>query len=223
MSRFVGLSLMCLMFMSAQAHDNDQYWGSSYFFQSHQDGDGEGEFQSESKTFDGTGLIKHDRIKGNLEDGVWKITSRENLKDAEMPKNPSPYKVGENSKWIYPIVEFQKSANKTEANLMDRSRIPFGNFFKSRKPKHEAEHGFKKSWKMRSPFSFFPKTERKPHVKSHPAHKIDHRFNNHPNKEVMNMFRDMQRQMDEMRKQNQIMMKRIQNFEKYFFGDFSED
>jgi len=232
MSRFVGLSLMCLMFMSAQAHDQDQYSGSSWVFQSYQDGDGDGQFESESQEFDKTGITKHDRVKGDIKNGVCKVTSKEDLRNSAKENRPFFFKhkkerdfrkIGENSRWIYPFAEYQRPANISEANLMGRSKVMFGNLFKSNKPKCEEEHNFRKGPKMRIPFGSHFKKDHKPPVRPHHAQGMDQRFDPYPEKELIRMRQDMQQQMEELKKQNEILMKRMQNFERYFFGDYSEN
>ncbi len=236
MSRFVGLSLMCLMFMSAQA--DDQFSGSSWVFQSYQDGDGKGQFQSENQEFDETGVIKHDRVKGDIRNGVCKVTSKEDLRDSAESKFPfffrynknqgtKPdrwfHKTGENSKWIYPLAEHQRPTNSTEANLKERSKVMFGNLFKSKKRKCEEERGFRKDLKIGAPFDAFFKMDREHPVKPRHEQRMDQRFDPCPANELIRIRKDMQHQMEELKKQNRILMKRMQNFEKYFFRDYFED
>ncbi len=240
MSRFVGLSLMCLVFMSTQARDHDQYSGNSWMFQLYQDGDGEGQFQSENQEFDETGITKHNRVKGDIKDGVCKVTSREDLHNSARETRFFPFffeckenqerdhgrdfhSIGENSKWIYPLARHQKPANSTESNLMKRSKVMFGNLFKSKKRKCKEERDFRKSSKIRMPFGSHFKKDHKPLVRHHHSQGMEPRFDPYPTKELIRMHQDMQQQMKELRKQNEILMKRMQNFEKYFFGDYSED
>ncbi len=176
MSRFVGLSLMCLLFMSAQA-DDSQFSGSVEVFQSYQNGDGEGKFQSESQEFDSTGMTKHDRVEGNIEGGVYKVTNRENLKGADN----DCHEIGENSKWIRP-------SNSTEANLMGRSKVPFGKmfsrFFGSKEHKRKDEQNFRESLKNESPFGFYSIKNRRFPIKLRHFHGKDFRFKPYSWKEM---------------------------------------
>ena len=135
----------------------------------------------------------------HIEDGVYRVISRENLKDSAEHRELSPFfprhkrnlkreferdshRIGENSKWILLRDGVRKPVDDTKANLMGRSKVPFG--------------------KMLS--NIFGSKERKC--------KTDRRFAPHPEKERQ----DIQRQLDELKKQNRIMMKRMQDFEKYF-------
>lgn len=76
MNRFVGLSLMCLMFVSTQADSDEnksEFKGSSWSLYMSQDGDDPIQVQSERKEYDKNGVTLHRKSQGIIDrDGVYK-------------------------------------------------------------------------------------------------------------------------------------------------------
>lgn len=85
MNRFVGLSLMCLMFMSAQADSDEnksEFKGSSWSLYMSQDGDDPIQVQSERKEYDKNGVTLHRKSQGIIDrDGVYKPIDGKNVEN----------------------------------------------------------------------------------------------------------------------------------------------
>lgn len=84
MNRFVGLSLMCLMFLSARAESNQgesEFRGSSWSLQMSQNNDEPIKVKSERKEYDKTGVTLHRRSQGIIENGVYKSISEQDLNE----------------------------------------------------------------------------------------------------------------------------------------------
>ncbi len=82
MNRFVGLSLMCLMFLSAQAESGQgesEFRGSSWSLQLSQDNGEPIKVKSERKEYDKTGVTLHRKSQGIIENGVYKPVSEQDL------------------------------------------------------------------------------------------------------------------------------------------------
>lgn len=82
MNRFVGLSLMCLMFLSTQAESEQgesEFRGSSWSLQLSQDNGEPIKVKSERKEYDKTGVTLHRKSQGIIENGVYKPVSEQDL------------------------------------------------------------------------------------------------------------------------------------------------
>ena len=82
MNRFVGLSLMCLMFWSAQAKSEQgesEFSGSSWSIQMSQNNGEPIKVKSERKEYDKTGVTLHRRSQGIIENGVYKPISEQDF------------------------------------------------------------------------------------------------------------------------------------------------
>jgi len=81
MNRFVGLSLMCLVFMSAQAdldEGKSEFKGRSWSLHMSQNGDEPIQVQSERKEYDRNGVTLHRKSQGIIDkDGIYKPIDEE--------------------------------------------------------------------------------------------------------------------------------------------------
>ncbi|MBO4405857.1 MAG: hypothetical protein J5821_03935 [Alphaproteobacteria bacterium] len=92
MNRFVGLSLICLMFLSARAESDQgdsEFRGSSWSIQLSQKNGEPIKVKSEQKECDKTGVILHRRSEGTIENGKYKSISEQDLigEEAAASKN----------------------------------------------------------------------------------------------------------------------------------------
>ena len=73
MNRFVGLSLMCLVFASTQADsDQGEFKGSSWVLRMSQNSDGPINVEWEGVESDETGVVSHKKSRGVVVDGVYR-------------------------------------------------------------------------------------------------------------------------------------------------------
>jgi hypothetical protein len=84
MKRFVGLSLMCLVFVSVQADSSEvdsNFKGSSWSLYMSQDGDEPIQVQSERKEYDKNGMTVHKKSQGIIDrDGIYKPIDERDFK-----------------------------------------------------------------------------------------------------------------------------------------------
>lgn len=83
MKRFMGLSLMCLMFLSVQAGSNQgvsEFKGSSWSLYMSQNNDEPIKVQSERREYDENGVTHHKKSKGIIKDGIYKPIEEKDFK-----------------------------------------------------------------------------------------------------------------------------------------------
>ncbi len=103
MKRFVGLSLMCLLFVSV--HAESEIEGSSWSLQLVQNNDEPIQVQSERKEYDKTGVTLHRKSRGIIENGVYKPINGEDVNDSEQIV---PFKI----KFLHPKEDDQGSQKR---------------------------------------------------------------------------------------------------------------
>ena len=84
MNRLVGLSLLCLTFVSAQAEedqDKSEFEGNSWSLYMSQHGNEPVQVQWERKNYDKTGVTLHRKGKGRVENGKYKPDGEEDVKN----------------------------------------------------------------------------------------------------------------------------------------------
>ncbi len=85
MNRFVGLSLMCLMFVST--HADPEISGSSWSLQMSQNNSEPIQVQTERKEYDKTGVTLHRKTKGIIENGIYKTIDDQDLNNVSGRKS----------------------------------------------------------------------------------------------------------------------------------------
>lgn len=95
MNRFVGLSLMCLVFMSTQADPGEiesEFKGSSWSLYMSQNGDEPIQVQSERKEYDKNGMTVHKKSQGIIDrDGIYKPIDAQDFQIPDRERSFSEY------------------------------------------------------------------------------------------------------------------------------------
>lgn len=150
MNRFMGLSLICLVFTAAQAEsDQSEFKGSSWFLRMSQDNDGPINVEWEGKECDTNGVVWHRKNQGVIVDGEYKPIKGKDVKntlkksfseledkDEELTADQEKFlekqhkikrRKGERELFSKSFSKYHKDNPKTENGLWEVLLFPFGN------------------------------------------------------------------------------------------------